>query len=137
MIPLLCGGIYIIATLLRLNLPPLKHTSLFLFTLAEMVIILSHIRVLYFQKSLKKRQFFLKSLFFPGKQIANSEVQSFFVCFFFFLPLSAPCVASSLYLTIFFAETETCRECFLCSGGVGKAEREEEEEEEGSREIIV
>lgn len=36
--------------------------------------------------------------------------------FFFLLPLSALCVASSLYLTIFCAETGTCRECFYVLG---------------------
>lgn len=52
--------------------------------------------------------------------------------FFFFSP--APCVASSLYLTIFSAETGTCRDCFYVLGG---GEGGEGDEEEGSREIIV
>lgn len=52
-------------------------------------------------------------------------------CFFFFLPCSAPWVTSSLYLTIFSAETGTCGECFYVlgcreggGGGRGRKQRD-------------
>lgn len=67
---------------------------------------------------------------FSLKQIACSEVQSVFS----FQPHSASCVTSSLYLTIFSAETGTCGESVFMSWGVEKVEGDEEE---GSREIIV
>lgn len=107
MIPLLCGGICIITTLLRLNLLPLKHTCLPLHFSWECHIV--SYTCLYLQNCWKPNVS-LKSFFFQVNCTRWSKK-----CFFF-LPCSAPWVTSSLYLTIFSAETGTCGECFYVLG---------------------
>lgn len=127
MIPLSRRRICIIATVLRLNLPPLKHTSLSPPYVLAKIVIISLLYALVFFRNYRAVFPFPPSsenASFKNK-LRTKECKMLLVCVcvcaraYVLVPLSrffAPCVASSLYLTIFSAETGTCRECFYVPG---------------------
>lgn len=123
MIPLLCGGIYIIATLLRLNFPSIKkHTSLHFSW--ECTNIVSYGR-LYFEKNKKKK----KNDFKEKEKKNKLRTAEYKACFFFPHPFLLP-VSHHHYISQYFLLRQELAESVFMFWGVGETEGEAEDEDE-------
>lgn len=133
MIPLLCGGIYIIATLLRLNFPSIKkHTSLHFSW--ECTNIVSYGR-LYFEKNKKKKKTTLKK----KRKKTNCAQRSTKPVSFSLTPFCSLCRIIIISHNIFCWDRNLQR-VFLCSGEWGRLRgrlRTRTRIRKGSQEIIV